>query len=89
MNIYCSVASLPQITTLVNHREKPRLSERTKQALERVGQAVNMAVGRFVAVGDSIVEDHPELRQEMEEACREARNAGICVWTVVVSLSLK
>nr|KAG5702399.1 hypothetical protein BaRGS_027486 [Batillaria attramentaria] len=64
------------ITTLVNHREKPRLSEKTQQALERVGQAVNMAVGRFVAVGESIVEDHPELRAEMDDACREARAAG-------------
>ncbi|XP_070185642.1 alpha-catulin-like isoform X2 [Littorina saxatilis] len=70
------VPLVTQITTLVNHREKPRLSERTQYALERVGQAVNMAVGRFVAVGDSIVEDHPELRQEMEEACHEARSAG-------------
>ncbi|XP_076457374.1 alpha-catulin-like isoform X2 [Babylonia areolata] len=70
------VPLVTQITTLVNHREKPRVSERTQQALERVGQAVNMAVGRFVAVGDSIVEDHPELKQEMDEACREARSAG-------------
>ena len=73
-----------QITTLVNHREKPRLSERTLQALERVGQAVNMAVGRFVTVGDSIVEDHPELRQEMEQACREARSAGMHVYCLFI-----
>ncbi|PVD38027.1 hypothetical protein C0Q70_00634 [Pomacea canaliculata] len=70
------VPLVSQITTLVNHREKPRLSERTQQALDRVGQAVSMAVGRFVAVGESIVEDHPELRQEMLEACQEARAAG-------------
>ena len=60
----------------MNHREKPRLSEKTQQALERVGQAVNLAVGRFVSVGESLVEDHVELKDEMEDACREARNAG-------------
>lgn len=60
----------------MNHREKPRLSERTQQVLERVGHTVNMAVRRFVAVGESIVEDHPELRADMCEACSEAKIAG-------------
>nr|CAH7751736.1 unnamed protein product [Callosobruchus chinensis] len=42
----------------------------------RVGQAVNLAVERFVTVGETIADDHPEVRQGMYEACKEARQAG-------------
>ncbi|XP_044268903.1 alpha-catulin isoform X3 [Tribolium madens] len=45
-------------------------------AVARVGQAVNMAVERFVTVGEAIADDYPEVRQGMYEACKEARQAG-------------
>lgn len=45
-------------------------------AVARVGQAVNMAVERFVTVGETIADDYPEVRQGMYEACKEARQAG-------------
>jgi len=67
-----------QITTLVNAKEKPIHSERTLTALVRVGQAVNLAVERFVAVGEAIARDNPEIQREICDACRDARTAGIC-----------
>lgn len=65
-----------QITTLVNHKERTKITERTAKALAKVGEAVSLAVERFVAVGESIGDEHPELRSEMCETCLEARQAG-------------
>uniref|UniRef100_A0A3B5JYE5 Alpha-catulin n=1 Tax=Takifugu rubripes TaxID=31033 RepID=A0A3B5JYE5_TAKRU len=65
-----------QITTLINHKDKPKKSERTLAAIHRVGQAVNVAVGRFVAVGEAIAAENQELKDEMGQACFEARRAG-------------
>uniref|UniRef100_A0A8C6PDA9 Alpha-catulin n=1 Tax=Nothobranchius furzeri TaxID=105023 RepID=A0A8C6PDA9_NOTFU len=65
-----------QITTLINHKDKPKKSERTLAAIHRVGQAVNVAVGRFVAVGEAIASENQELKDEMGQACFEARRAG-------------
>ncbi|KAE8282077.1 Alpha-catulin Alpha-catenin-related protein [Larimichthys crocea] len=65
-----------QITTLINHKDKPKKSERTLAAIHRVGQAVSVAVGRFVAVGEAIATENHELKNEMGQACFEARRAG-------------
>uniref|UniRef100_A0A3P8Z170 Alpha-catulin n=1 Tax=Esox lucius TaxID=8010 RepID=A0A3P8Z170_ESOLU len=65
-----------QITTLINHKDKPKKSERTQRAVQRVGQAVSVAVGRFVAVGEAIAAENEELKEEMGVACFEARRAG-------------
>ncbi|XP_077446154.1 alpha-catulin isoform X2 [Stigmatopora argus] len=65
-----------QITTLINHKERPKKSERTLAAIQRVGQAVSVAVGRFVAVGEAIAVENRELKEEMGHACFEARRAG-------------
>uniref|UniRef100_A0A1B0DA92 Alpha-catulin n=1 Tax=Phlebotomus papatasi TaxID=29031 RepID=A0A1B0DA92_PHLPP len=51
-------------------------SERTLRAIGRVGQAVNLAVERFVTVGETIADDNPEIKQDMYDACKEARAAG-------------
>lgn len=51
-------------------------SERTLRAIGRVGQAVSLAVERFVTVGETIADDNPEIRQDMYDACKEARAAG-------------
>jgi hypothetical protein len=49
------VPLVTQIATLVNFKEKPRSSsttnEKTLQAINRVGDAVHMAIERFVSVG--------------------------------------
>lgn len=51
-------------------------SERTLRAIGRVGQAVSLAVERFVTVGETIADDNPEIRQDMYDACKDARAAG-------------
>ncbi|XP_059899370.1 alpha-catulin [Gadus macrocephalus] len=76
-----------QITTLINHKDKPKKSERTLAAIHRVGQAVSVAVGRFVAVGEAIATENQELKEEMGQACFEARRAGRgCLGVCVMSL---
>ncbi|KAJ1202996.1 hypothetical protein NDU88_006791 [Pleurodeles waltl] len=65
-----------QITTLINHKDKPKKSDKTLQAIQRVGQAVNQAVGRFVTVGEAIANENRELKEEMNVACCEAKRAG-------------
>ncbi|XP_074755476.1 alpha-catulin isoform X2 [Athene noctua] len=70
------VPLVSQITTLINHKDKPKRSDKTLQAIQRVGQAVNLAVGRFVTVGEAIANENHELKEEMSVACIEARRAG-------------
>ena len=45
----------------------------------RVGQSVKIAVEKFVNVGESIAEEHEEFREEMCQACTEARRAGASI----------
>lgn len=87
MTIQCSAVTtvflfllILQITTLINHKDKPKKSERTLAAIHRVGQAVSVAVGRFVAVGEAIAAENQELKDEMGQACFEARRAGRHLW---------
>ncbi len=65
-----------QITTLVNAKERSLCSDRTLRAISRVGQSVNVAVERFVTVGEAIADDSDEIRPQMYAACQEARAAG-------------
>lgn len=65
-----------QISTLVTHRERPFCSERSIRALARVGQAVSLAIERFVTVGETIADDNPEIKCDMYQACKDARSAG-------------
>uniref|UniRef100_T1GGS3 Alpha-catulin n=1 Tax=Megaselia scalaris TaxID=36166 RepID=T1GGS3_MEGSC len=48
-------------------------------AIKRVGQSVNLAVERFVTVGETIADDNPEIKLDMYEACKEARAAGVSI----------
>ncbi|XP_062870271.1 alpha-catulin [Trichomycterus rosablanca] len=68
-----------QITTLINHKDKLKKTEKTLRAIHRVGQAVSAAVGRFVAVGEAIALENEELKEEMGHACFEARRAGTAI----------
>ncbi|XP_055532430.1 alpha-catulin isoform X2 [Wyeomyia smithii] len=70
--------SQSKISNLVQHRSEQQhhTSERTLRAIGRVGQAVNLAVERFVTVGETIADDNPEIKQDMYDACKEARAAG-------------
>lgn len=51
-------------------------SARALRAVARVGQAVNLAVDRFVTVGETIADDNPEIRDDMYDSCKEARSSG-------------
>ncbi len=90
------VPLVTQISTLVNFKEKPRslsnTNEKTLHAINRVGEAVHMAVERFVSVGrlhkylfkeidfsllgESIGNENPEIKSDLIDACREARISG-------------
>lgn len=66
-----------QITTLINHKDNTKKSDKTLQAIQRVGQAVNLAVGRFVKVGEAIANENWDLKEEINIACIEAKQAGM------------
>lgn len=77
-----------QVSTVAQHRSERSHSaaaaaaahsaaERTLRVIDRIGQSVNLAVERFVTVGETIADDNPEIKQDMYDACKEARTAGI------------
>lgn len=70
----------PQVSTVAHHRSERQHSaaavERTLRVIDRIGQSVNLAVERFVTVGETIADDNPEIKQDMYDACKEARSAG-------------
>jgi hypothetical protein len=70
----------------VSAPERPLKAERSRRALGRVGRAVQSAVERFVLVGETIADDNPDIKLDMYEACREARNAGNYKFSRTVSL---
>lgn len=63
----------------MNAKERGFRSEKAARAMARVGQAVNLAVERFVSVGEAIADDNPEIRLDMYDACRDARAAGTMI----------
>ena len=69
----------------MNHKEKSKVSEKTLRILVQVGQVVNQAVGNFVSVGESIADENPEIKNEMCEACQEARQAGELSANAIIS----
>ena len=54
-------------------------TEKKLRAIVRVGQSVNLSVERFVAVGEAIADDNPEIRAEMCDACKDARAAATLI----------
>lgn len=69
-----------QITTLVNFKEGLKSNnEKTQSALIRVGQAVSMAVDRFVQVGENIAYENPNIKFDMLVACTEAKESGAII----------
>uniref|UniRef100_A0A0M3HP66 Alpha-catulin n=1 Tax=Ascaris lumbricoides TaxID=6252 RepID=A0A0M3HP66_ASCLU len=73
-----------QITTLVNFKEGylssgKRRSDRALRAALKVGSAVEAAIERFVAVGETIADENADIQPEMYDACHEARLAGASI----------
>lgn len=44
-----------------------------------MGETVNLAVERFVSVGEAIAYENPNIKTETLEACKDARNAGLSI----------
>ncbi|XP_064362831.1 alpha-catulin isoform X3 [Dromaius novaehollandiae] len=82
------VPLVSQITTLINHKDKLKRSDKTLQAIQRVGQAVNLAVAKFVTVGEAIANENHELKEEMSVACIEAKRAGETIAQLTDAASL-
>ncbi|XP_033207720.1 alpha-catulin isoform X2 [Belonocnema kinseyi] len=74
-----SMSVKKEISASVWQRERLLCSDRGLRAVARVGQAVNLAVERFVTIGETIADDNPEIKQGMYEACKEARVAGSAI----------
>ncbi|KAL3119968.1 hypothetical protein niasHT_007096 [Heterodera trifolii] len=71
-----------QISTLVTFQKESIItgsrpkSERALRAALKIGTAVEAAVERFVAVGETIADENPDIQPELYDACNEARMAG-------------
>ncbi|XP_066144272.1 alpha-catulin isoform X3 [Euwallacea fornicatus] len=65
-----------KISSLIEHGS---VGSFRSTAVARVGQGVNLAIERFVTVGETIADDYQEIRQGMYEACKEARQAGSAI----------
>ncbi|TKR96650.1 hypothetical protein L596_010642 [Steinernema carpocapsae] len=78
------VPLVSQITTLVNIKEtflangRPK-SEKVIRSALKVGSAVEAAIERFVAVGETIADENSDIQPEMYDACHEARLAGSAI----------
>lgn len=46
------------------------------KAISHVGHAVNLAIERFVTIGEIIAEDNLDIKSDILECCRNARDAG-------------
>ena len=74
-----------QITTLVNHKEQGRRSERALKAIQEIGKVVAFAVERFVSVGEQIALENEDVADEMREACEEAKKSGQTIFNLTSS----
>ena len=74
-----------QITTLVNHKDHGRRSDRAKKAIIEIGKVVAAAVERFVRVGEQIAVENEDVASEMREACEEAKNSGQAILNLTSS----
>lgn len=71
-----------QITTLVNHKDHGRRSERALKAIHEIGKVVALAVERFVSVGEQIASENEDVAEEMRMACEEAKKSGQTIFTL-------
>lgn len=46
-------------------------------ACKRIGQAINMAVDRLVTIGEIISEGFQDIKGDMFDCCKDARDTGI------------
>ncbi|XP_031632491.1 alpha-catulin isoform X2 [Contarinia nasturtii] len=75
-----------QVSTVAQHRSERQHSavaaaaaERTLRVIDRIGQSVNLAVERFVTVGETIADDSDQIKKDMFDACKDARQAALSI----------
>ncbi|XP_053964146.1 alpha-catulin isoform X1 [Anastrepha ludens] len=51
-------------------------TDRRVKVISHVGHAVNLAIERFVTIGEIIAEDNLDIKSDILECCRNARDAG-------------
>ncbi|XP_058967911.2 alpha-catulin-like [Pocillopora verrucosa] len=76
------VPLVTQITTLVNHKDHGRRSERALKAIHEIGRVVAIAVDRFVSVGEQIASENEDVAEEMRTACEEAKKSGQTIFNL-------
>lgn len=55
----------------------------------KIGSAVEAAIERFVAVGETIADENVDIQPEMYDACHEARLAGLLNFFLGIIVSIK
>jgi hypothetical protein len=67
-----AIGRVGQAVNLVSWRQWEKFDE----IIFHCGGGFLQAVERFVTVGETIADDNPDIKQDMYEACKEARAAG-------------
>lgn len=65
-----------QITTLVNLRERIRLTDKSKKVLKNAGINIQKAIDTFSSVGQAIAAENNEIANDMHDTCSEALKSG-------------
>eukprot|EP00112_Aurelia_sp_Birch-Aquarium-sp1_P021575 Seg585.1 transcript_id=Seg585.1/GoldUCD/mRNA.D3Y31 product=alpha-catulin protein_id=Seg585.1/GoldUCD/D3Y31 len=77
------VPLVAQITTLVNLRERIKLTEKSKQILKEAGTSIQKAIDTYSNVGQAIAAENDDIADDMKDTCSEALKSG----EVILSLT--
>ncbi|XP_065052441.1 alpha-catulin-like isoform X2 [Rhopilema esculentum] len=70
------VPLVAQITTLVNLKERIKLTDKSKQILKAAGTNIQKAIDSFSNVGQTIAAENDDIADDMNETCSEALKSG-------------
>ena len=65
-----------KITTLVNLKERIKLTDKSKQILKAAGTNIQKAIDSFSNVGQTIAAENDDIADDMNETCSEALKSG-------------
>eukprot|EP00794_Sanderia_malayensis_P017640 gene17640-19395_t len=77
------VPLVTQITTLVNLKEKIKLTDSSRAILKRIGEDLQKAIGTFTEVGQAIAAENEDISADMNDACSEAIQSGDIITSLV------
>ncbi|KAI9578901.1 alpha-catulin-like [Glossina fuscipes] len=63
-------------------------NEQKLLACKRVGQGINMAVDRLMTIGEIIADGHVDIKADMFECCKDARDTGKSIEQLCMSIDL-